>query len=396
MVLVEYSESDGSDAETNQKTHPAAKEQLTSQKPTFQKVVDRSNPHKIRVNLPGSSNPTPADGDDVVEPAPKRVKVGLNAFSGFNSLLPAPKKIAGSSAGNGNRRGGLGSGVNLKTGATPGFSREVIPSVDEVDCEDQENENETIQTSSETNGFTHNDTKYNQESKLSAIVKAEPKKHGSAMIFKPLSVTRKPKKKQPTIPAGQNRNVSQGSESSQHAKPIPKLSLFAVDYVQETQPASTSVKGEYQPMIYQASDSISEPPQSNSYEERNQNDLGQSNQSGLTPSITLINQYPQSLDTIATDLNLSASAKRQLLGRQKNNPSAINIVNFNTDQEYVANEILRQAGDQVQHNPIRAIAPGKHSLKQLVNAASNQKDALEEQFASGRRNKKEAGSKYGW
>jgi hypothetical protein len=32
----------------------------------------------------------------------------------------------------------------------------------------------------------------------------------------------------------------------------------------------------------------------------------------------------------------------------------------------------------------------------LVNAASSQKEALEESFAAGRRNKKEAGSKYGW
>ncbi|RMZ90737.1 hypothetical protein DV736_g2034, partial [Chaetothyriales sp. CBS 134916] len=53
-------------------------------------------------------------------------------------------------------------------------------------------------------------------------------------------------------------------------------------------------------------------------------------------------------------------------------------------------------GDQIQHNPVRAIAPGKHSLRQLVNAAQGQKDALEDSFAIGKQNKKEAGSKYGW
>ena len=50
----------------------------------------------------------------------------------------------------------------------------------------------------------------------------------------------------------------------------------------------------------------------------------------------------------------------------------------------------------VQHNPVRPIAPGKHTLQQLVNVASNQREALEESFATGRRNKKEAGAKYGW
>ena len=106
---------------------------------------------------------------------------------------------------------------------------------------------------------------------------------------------------------------------------------------------------------------------------------------------------PQTLGSIASDLKLSKSDRRQLFGR-RGQPAgtAINVVNFNTDQEYAANEALRASGEQVQHNPVRAIAPGKHSLKQLVNAATGQKEALEESFATGRKNKKEAGSKYGW
>ena len=48
-------------------------------------------------------------------------------------------------------------------------------------------------------------------------------------------------------------------------------------------------------------------------------------------------------------------------------------------------------------NPVKSVmGGGKHSLQQLVNLVSNQKDALEEGFAMGRRNKKEAGAKYGW
>lgn len=106
----------------------------------------------------------------------------------------------------------------------------------------------------------------------------------------------------------------------------------------------------------------------------------------------------QSLNDIASDLNLSAADRRQLFGRQKGGavPQATKIINFNTDEEYRHNEELRAAGEQVVHNPVRAIAPGKHSLKQLVNAAANQKEALEESFAKGKSNRAEASSRYGW
>ena len=103
----------------------------------------------------------------------------------------------------------------------------------------------------------------------------------------------------------------------------------------------------------------------------------------------------QSLDDIAGDLKLSAAERRQLFGRQKGG-RATTIKNFNTDQEYVHNEELRAAGEQAVHNPVRAIAPGKHSLKQLVNAAQSQKEALEESFAKGKSNRAEASSRYGW
>ena len=106
----------------------------------------------------------------------------------------------------------------------------------------------------------------------------------------------------------------------------------------------------------------------------------------------------QSLNDIASDLNLSAADRRQLFGRQKGGavPQATKIINFNTDEEYRHNEELRAAGEQAVHNPVRAIAPGKHSLKQLVNAAANQKEALEESFAKGKSNRAEASSRYGW
>jgi hypothetical protein len=103
---------------------------------------------------------------------------------------------------------------------------------------------------------------------------------------------------------------------------------------------------------------------------------------------------PQTLSSVASELQLDEATRRQLFGRQSD--EQIKLVNFNTDQEYTANEELRASGDTVLHNPLRAIQPGKHSLRQLLDAATSQKDALEESWATGKRNKKEAGNKYGW
>lgn len=397
MVLVEYSESDDSDAEVDAIPHPAAKETATPHKPAFQKVVDRSNPHKIRVSLPTTSKPIRDDEKESLAPPPKRLKVGPNAFSGFNSLLPAPKTgIPSTEAtrGNGARKGGLESGVNLKTGPTPGFSREPGSMVDEV-IEDGQVRDSDVAQHSDSISNSHN--LYAQEPKAletSEKTDTEPKKQGNPMMFKPLSVTRKPKKKKPAFPT-QTETATQNLRKTMQPGKIPKLSLFAAGDAQEFQSRIPNTVGEYQPMIYQAHHSTSNPPE---FDFKGAEDSEKSDMSSnaLTKDHTTADQSSQSLSAVATDLNLSASAKRQLLGRQRDHTSAITVVNFNTDQEYAANEMLRQAGEQAQHNPVRAIAPGKHSLKQLVNAASNQKDALEEQFATGRRNKKEAGSKYGW
>ena len=105
------------------------------------------------------------------------------------------------------------------------------------------------------------------------------------------------------------------------------------------------------------------------------------------------------LTSIASGLKLSEAERRQLFGRKGQGPdlSGATFVDFNTDREYAHNEMLRQQGETVQHNALKTISgTGKNSLRSLINVASTQKDALEEHFASGRRNKKEAGNKYGW
>jgi hypothetical protein len=109
---------------------------------------------------------------------------------------------------------------------------------------------------------------------------------------------------------------------------------------------------------------------------------------------------PHDLTNIASELNLSEAERRQLFGKKgRGGPdfSGATIKDFNTDMEYAHNEKLRQQGEAVQHNPLKSISgTGKNSLRSLVNVATTQKDALEDHFAAGARNKREAGNRYGW
>ncbi|KAJ4162519.1 hypothetical protein NW754_013947 [Fusarium falciforme] len=105
----------------------------------------------------------------------------------------------------------------------------------------------------------------------------------------------------------------------------------------------------------------------------------------------------ESLDTVADDLNLSAAQRRELFGRGGlGKQAAKKVINFNMDKEYQHNEEIRASGEQQIHNPVRALQGGKHSLRQLVQNVQNQREALEDSFAKGRSNRKEASSKYGW
>ncbi|KAI9807785.1 MAG: hypothetical protein M1825_005090 [Sarcosagium campestre] len=400
MALVAYSDSENesSDEAAGKPTaaKSAAKSTVNPSKPAFQKVVDRSNPHKIRVTLPGSSPGQSPDGPaEEDQPAAKRARVGGGAFSGFNAMLPAPKR-SGLAAPNG-KSAGLGRGVNLKTGAEPAFSRAKPEDDAELDSSQAGQENLPFSDSSRETAAPQHQQSPEEEPKTTT---------GKATMFRPLSVARRPQKKKPaTAAAAALLSNKQGDKPSNDTSTTsaPKQSLFSFGQDDSSKlDATPSVStAEYTPILLHESSTTSAaspvepdytptiPPQQ-------------------IPSMTadIADDAAQSLTSIADDLQLSASAKRQLLGRQRgaggsnstagSSPSAVNIINFNTDREYAANESLRAAGETVQHNPVRAIAPGKHSLKQLLTAASGQKEALEEHFATGRRNKKEAGSKYGW
>lgn len=398
MVLVPYSDSEGSDSEPNSTTQSTSRSSIgNSGKPNFKKVVDRSNPHKIRVILQEPSNRAAGEEEEEHGPSTKKAKIDSGAFSGFNSFLPAPKRDATT---NGRPTGGLNRGVSLKTGATPGFCREPIPTLDTIHDEEVR-VLETIDENAEDGDNIRPMLSMGYISE-EGVTEAQASKKGNIAMFKPLSVARKPKRKKTSAVDDCTAKDATATMPSRTDEPAKKASLFSTADGDHVQVGYPSTHGEYRPMFYEPAsakplkDQTSQPA-SNPYASYADEVEGQATLK--EKKIQTPDSGPemlQSLDDIAADLNLSASAKRQLLGRNKANQSSINIVSFDTDREYAANEILRHAGEQAQHNPVRAIAPGKHSLKQLVNAASNQKDALEEHFASGRRNKKEAGSKYGW
>ncbi|KAG4442494.1 hypothetical protein IFR05_001994 [Cadophora sp. M221] len=391
MGLVDYSDSDGSDTEQK----PSVKAAPSSSKLAFQKVVDRSNPGKIRVSLPQAALKDDKKND---EPPAKRAKTGGGAFSGFNSFLPAPKRAGQTTVtlGGGNAaKRGLGAGVNLKTGAAPGFSREPEP-----EREPAEEQDEEAASTYKGSGMSlpAPKTLQNGEQKPADEVKLV----GKPLMFRPLSVSRKPTKKKRQMPTPSPLNPTVSAPVTPQPKEVkpaqrPKVSLFSMESPEEKlyTPAST---GEYKPMMLEVEEA-GEDEQDSQGLEPSYEDYTPTSSQHMAPPAVPTPPVSQSLDDIAGDLNLSAAERRQLFGRQKGGrgmQSATKVINFNTDQEYLHNEELRAAGEQVTHNPVRAIAPGKHSLKQLVNAAQSQKEALEESFAKGKSNRAEASSRYGW
>ncbi|KAI0166176.1 mitotic checkpoint regulator, MAD2B-interacting-domain-containing protein [Xylariaceae sp. FL1272] len=387
MGLVDYSDSD---SDTEPVAKPAAKPIQTSSdsKKPFQKVVDRSKPGKIIVSLAGAStnnDPKPA------EPPPKRARTSKGgAFSGFNSFLPAPKNTGKPNlAGTVSRSGAPRPGVNLATGAAPAFSRS--------NDDDRDEGREAEVAASRPAPVVPADQKPADEVKLV----------GKPLMFKPLSVSRKPAKKPnaksstvSTTPNPASTSVTPGSAptaKTSEPKPEPptakKRSLFSIASDSETSPEPTGHEsnGAYEPLITYDTSNQSTAEAFAAYDAQYQV-TGQ-------PSTAYVSNAAVSsgsLDSLADGMNLSKAARRELFGRNGDAAAVAKVVNFDTEREYAHNEVLRASGEQAVHNPVRAIAPGKHNLRQLVNQVHNQRDALEESFAKGKAKQSEAGSRYGW
>ena len=387
MALVAYSDSEGSDSEPETTPAPSITKKPESGSGFW---VDRSNPRKIQVALP-EVKPEHAPGQDGDGPARKKPRVGTGgAFSGFNSFLPAPKKAEKKAPVATTRKV-----FSLKTGATPGFSREADAEMrnDFVFSADAVGDDDTIPAA----GSLGSQTTINDAPTKTEI--GEVKLQGNPMMFRPLSVARNQKKKRttkltsqltPSAPAADT--VAPQPTPTAPAAPAlskPKVSLFSLSS-EDTSRADETPKssGTYEPLVYsnETESASAGPVPAPEFDSASSN---------YSAPATVFSQ-PSTLDNIANDLKLSKAERRQLFGRNAP-PAESRILEFNTDKEYATNQVLAKTElAATQHNPVRAIAPGKHSLQQLVNAASSQKEALEESFATGRRNKKEAGSKYGW
>ncbi|KAK7424986.1 hypothetical protein QQZ08_008382 [Neonectria magnoliae] len=386
MGLVDYSDSDssGSEAEAPVKTAPPKPSQSSSKKP-FQKVVDRSNPGRILVNLPQLSAETSKSHGD--EPPAKRARTGgTGLFSGFNSFLPTPKNAnkpkptpATTSAGQAKPA------IHFKTSAAPGFSRS------------------TGDEDALAGGMNLPQSKAAAQPSIPDGQKPEEevKLVGKPLMFKPLSVAGNPQKKKKLamamaasqMQAAQTTANGTSTKVEAEAAPAPppkKVSLFSMHTEEASGPLDPSQKsGAYEPLFETQGSADAD---SSAY-----GDYAQYASHAQTGPAATTAPGTDSLDTIAKDLNLSAAAKRELFGRGgEGKHMAKNVINFNMDKEYEHNEEIRAAGETQIHNPVRALQGGKHSLRQLVQNVSNQKDALEDSFAKGKTNRKEASNKYGW
>ncbi|KAK0722414.1 mitotic checkpoint regulator, MAD2B-interacting-domain-containing protein [Lasiosphaeria miniovina] len=404
MALVDYSDSDESDSEVAQQpkdAKPAAATTATSKK-SFQKLIDKG---KIMVQLPTAAGST---SEDAPEPPAKRAKTaagGSSRFSSFGSFLPPPKAAAAATKALATKTGGstLRPGVNLKTGAEPAFSR---------GGEDYDQ----AASSGPRKGPAGPSIPEGQKPE------SEIKFVGKPLMFKPLSVSRKPVKKK--VPAAVKPGASGTSNENKAAAKAPeeqpqkkKVSLFSMgeeeEEAGESSAPSHSAAGasalsdggaSYEPMFGQDADSHEAEEASSlggAYEYDDSSHYGQQQQQAATLAPT--QQQPQSLSSIADGLELSAHVRRELFGRggnmgNNNSGSGANarVINFNMEQEYENNEALRASGEQQVYNPVRAIAPGKHSLRQMVNMAQNNQTALQDSFAQGRNNRQDAASRYGW
>ena len=397
MGLVEYSDSEGSETEA-QATVKAPKPTDKTSKQAFQKLVNVQDSHKIRVNLADTQKDSVSSNDDQDGERPgKRPRLSGPGTGGFNSMLPAPKQngAAPSTSQKKLEMGVTQTPLILKTAGTPGFVREPL--------------NQAVPALEGSNGHDNRlalgegDANAPQDGEsdsvpLPAYLSApeEPKKVGNPMMFRPLSVARKPQKPKPKstiLPPSENLSATAKGKSAIPSKPPAKISLFSLDEpsAMQSDSAVEDNQAEYQPFLSESAAQDGSGAQLESREASSS--AGEPLENPVQPAAG------QSLKSLASDLNLTASQRRQLFGRHGSNKDAA-VLNFNADAEYNANEAARTAAEgdtkQQAQNPVRAIAPGKHSLKQLVNAVAGQREALEESFATGKRNRKEAGSKYGW
>ncbi|KAK4190069.1 mitotic checkpoint regulator, MAD2B-interacting-domain-containing protein [Podospora australis] len=402
MALVDYSDSDSDSEPVGQK--PTATSTNAPPKKPFQKLLDRG---KIVVNLPTASLSTDTHATDNEQPAAKKAKTaGGSRFGNFASFLPAPKKAAGATPTPSSRNKGSAPapGVHLKTGAEPAFIRGESNNLDDDDDDDGPT------SSNCSSGLSLPAPKKSAPAGPSIPEGMKPESEikfvGKPLMFKPLSVARRgaaaaTKRKTPTTsttasPSPQPAAIPSPTPAAATQEPPlkrKKISLFSLDSSDSSDPVPplSSAPLAYEPVY---------TPYHHDPQQSEETDVTSAYPSSSSEPAPAVQQQQNQLSNLADSMSLSAAARRELFGRtgassNANIPANAKILEFNMEQQYASNEVLRQSGEQV-YNPVRAIQPGKHSLRQVVNAAQNNQSALEDAFAAGRAKQRDAAGRYGW
>ena len=352
MALVDYSDSD---SEPNQNTpaQPSAPPLASLPQANFRKT----NSGKITVHLPAHSPTTEQDGHQDDNTATSRLAkrartTGNGAFGGFNSLLPPPKRPSGAVT---SRSGGL------KTSGEAVFHRRPEQSVPGTDNGSAEVLGNPVDIQME---------KEAGESKVELV--------GSTTRFMPLSVSRNRGKKKTGASnfLGQRDRKTSGGQGTEGVRGTTAERLGGTGGDSKAAQSSTAKKPLFSfhqeaPDPMPAVD-LSSPP-------------GVLTAAPPSPPAPAPNpaQQPQEL----SDLQLSPTSLRRFLGRK--HTTLPHMTHIDMSAEYDANERMRQSagGDAApdHHRAVRSVAPGKHSLQQLVDNARSQREGLEEKWAEGRR-----------
>lgn len=258
----------------------------------------------------------------------------------------------------------------------------------------------------------------NEEKKQTGNGEAEVKKIAPVTQFMPQGVGRKTiqpasafRKKKVTGPGRNGVGTVARGETTGAAvatgggEPKSKVSLFGAApsiSALSKPPGSRQSAKDYKPLLIT---SLSEPPAPSTLNPLSAEETPTTYDHNGRSGYPYEQSFPElsetnSLATLATQIGLDNAAMRQLFGRDHSRGKIpTNIATFDVNTEYASNTLLAKneaAVAAMSVNPVRSIAPGKHQLTQLLNAAQQQKGALEEHFADGKRNRREAGGKYGW
>ncbi|KAF3195730.1 hypothetical protein TWF225_000122 [Orbilia oligospora] len=387
MALVSYSDSEGSDTESAPSAPtlppPKAKSSLSGFLPPpskKRKLVDdtkpdatSTGPRKIKIELPKI---TP-DVDDVdASSSSSRARIGKSTGgSGMLSFLPAPKRTGAEAAKVAQEsEKKLTAAVTAESDSAPRMLGGGIKKMEYAGT--GMGFQPTVEDDPETSNFTP--PAATEEGLTKPPVEVKPAGPIQGRAIQPFFKKSTTKKKATAKPTGATKVEEK------------KVSLFSLGSALNERPlaaSTTLTAAEYKPLLVEESAPAveDEVPVEASY----QQDVYI--ETSYQPALGA-----QTFQSISEEVGMDEAEMRMFMGRRGRN-AEIKLVDFNVDKEYEKNEAARAAGELApERNVVRSIKPGKHQLTSLLNAAQSQRAALEESFAEGRRNKKEAGSKYGW